>query len=1424
MSIAPAQLGQGVPGNGGMLNSSALVEPLQIDMLKRMLVPSDESKPADGGSCGTAPHTPPMSRSSLSSSPAVPSSPLQPTSPLAGAVRERQFSQPFADGGAEDGPLPMEPPMTPVSAPSKLRSLTRRPSVAIADGVELPALTPQEAMVLQCIEEYNVRVLDELANGSPALLHARIQAQARLRAIKKQSDLTKKMQLLEETGEIVPTYSKNQAYMSRQQAMRRRRDDSFCSTTTGSTAAILNNAAQRAADEQQPSSAAPSPPATPRPSMVDAGTLTDAQPAEAAALPPPPECACLTSILERLCMTCSNYVLYDARCRQMSKSQLQQPPGCKHDLNFISCHLPIHPPPGMAMASPQYPPQPLQPQQAVASSIMPSPAQPAQPPPHPAQQQSHPAPSAAPAASTSSIPTTAPLETPPTPMAPTTSAPPMQHGVMITQTPSTPVADAVLGPAVAGPTPPRAHAESSGIFERGFSGGSDGTGAGAVSPASSRSQSPLVSPQHQRRGSNASDAHLSSGDGSRRMRSHQRHRHRSHRRSGGEAHSVSDFEDDDDDALDDDDEEARPQRPQLPEGAYIKKSEGSGELGTSSRRRRRSTNASAQHSGEAADGDTDLDLLKATTTSMTSAADVNVAFSRTSSSKSFSRAADDEDTLAQMPDLGNGAAGDGFAVRGIRRRRRPNSINVPNPSMAPKKPPKMCRRGSTGAREGETPAEVFALSRKKWGSFKEWEIPHSQIIYEKRIGAGSFGTVYKGHWHGTVAIKRLNVTNPDEAQLEAFRNEVSVLRKTRHANVLLFMGACTTLPDLAIITRWCDGLSLYNHLHVEQREFSMQQLLDMSKQMAQGMDYLHAKNIIHRDLKSNNILLSQSSDKNVPNVQIADFGLATVKAKWVEGGGNAGPAGSILWMAPEIIVMKPNTNPYTAASDVYAFGVVLYEVFSSTLPYPGCSAEQIMYMVGRGLMSPDMSRLRADTPQPGIKLMQRCLKREVSERPTIGELLKRIGKLIRATPVLQRSGSDTVIHAKDGNQHWTPRPLSLKRKANLPNFSRLKMRQQDKRTASGASNATPPGSRSSSRSNSRSNSLSLSGAAAAAARPGKRRDGSNSTERSAENSFATESSGSNNPSRGRTPELLGGRQVDDDGVASIGAGSSRPGSSVSSRIPNSNISSMNDNSVMDSFDYADIARRCLADGSTGGDMNEGGDPLLMTLIPRVIREEMRFNAPSPNPTMDRNLMPSPLRSSQQRGGSNSRSSAPSAAAASSAAAELAEAENGAGPSSPVRLVATPDGTRAYMRKSQKHPGDSSLRQAAHGDDGEGVVAADGADADSIGASTLCNDEDALEEAAAVESGTTPPASAVRPFRLNSMSISPFKIRSSIHNVPTNGAKTLSPTSRPAPAYSSILSSPGYHGKAAPAYPFANASAAVAEVEDVSKLAEEETII
>uniref|UniRef100_A0A4W5LDM8 RAF proto-oncogene serine/threonine-protein kinase n=1 Tax=Hucho hucho TaxID=62062 RepID=A0A4W5LDM8_9TELE len=255
--------------------------------------------------------------------------------------------------------------------------------------------------------------------------------------------------------------------------------------------------------------------------------------------------------------------------------------------------------------------------------------------------------------------------------------------------------------------------------------------------------------------------------------------------------------------------------------------------------------------------------------------------------------------------------------------------------------------------------------RDKRDSSYYWEIEASEVVLHSCIGSGSFGTVYKGKWHGDVAVKILKVTDPTPEQFQAFRNEVAVLRKTRHVNILLFMGYMTK-DNLAIVTQWCEG-----SIHTA----------------------------------GTNIFLHEGL-----TVKIGDFGLATVKARWSGSHQVEQPSGSVLWMAPEVIRMQDNM-PYSFQSDVYSYGVVLHELMTGELPYSQiANRDQIIFMVGRGYLSPDLSKLYKSCPKAMKRLVADCIKKIKDERPLFPQILSSIELLQHSLPKINRSASEPSMH------------------------------------------------------------------------------------------------------------------------------------------------------------------------------------------------------------------------------------------------------------------------------------------------------------------------------------------------------------------------------------------------------------------------------
>ncbi|ESO91727.1 hypothetical protein LOTGIDRAFT_176776 [Lottia gigantea] len=148
-------------------------------------------------------------------------------------------------------------------------------------------------------------------------------------------------------------------------------------------------------------------------------------------------------------------------------------------------------------------------------------------------------------------------------------------------------------------------------------------------------------------------------------------------------------------------------------------------------------------------------------------------------------------------------------------------------------------------------------------------------------------------------------------------------------------------------------------------------------------------------------------------VKIGDFGLATVKTRWSGSHQFQQPTGSILWMAPEVIRMKEH-NPYTFQSDVYAFGIVLYELMTGELPYSNISnKDQILFMVGKGYLRPDVNKARSDTPKAFKRHMLDSCQYEWENRPLFQQLLASLESLYSSIPKIKRSKSEPAIHRTD---------------------------------------------------------------------------------------------------------------------------------------------------------------------------------------------------------------------------------------------------------------------------------------------------------------------------------------------------------------------------------------------------------------------------
>ncbi|MEQ2187476.1 3-dehydrosphinganine reductase [Goodea atripinnis] len=160
---------------------------------------------------------------------------------------------------------------------------------------------------------------------------------------------------------------------------------------------------------------------------------------------------------------------------------------------------------------------------------------------------------------------------------------------------------------------------------------------------------------------------------------------------------------------------------------------------------------------------------------------------------------------------------------------------------------------------------------------QEWDIPFEQLDLGELIGKGRWGRVHKGRWHGEVAIRLLEIDGNNQDHLKLFKKEVMNYRQTRHENVVLFMGACMAPPHLAIITSFCKGRTLYSVVRDTKNTLDINKTRQIAQEIVKGMGYLHAKGIVHKDLKSKNVF----HDTN--KVVITDFGLFGISGVVQEG-------------------------------------------------------------------------------------------------------------------------------------------------------------------------------------------------------------------------------------------------------------------------------------------------------------------------------------------------------------------------------------------------------------------------------------------------------------------------------------------------------------------------------------------------------------
>eukprot|EP00062_Callorhinchus_milii_P000493 gi/632934552/ref/XP_007885449.1/ PREDICTED: ephrin type-A receptor 3-like isoform X3 [Callorhinchus milii] len=294
------------------------------------------------------------------------------------------------------------------------------------------------------------------------------------------------------------------------------------------------------------------------------------------------------------------------------------------------------------------------------------------------------------------------------------------------------------------------------------------------------------------------------------------------------------------------------------------------------------------------------------------------------------------------------------------------------------------------------------------------EIDASSIRIERVIGAGEFGEVCSGRLKLPgkreiyVAIKSLKA-GYSEKQRRDFLSEASIMGQFDNPNIIRLEGVVTKCKPVMIITEYMENGSLDSFLRKRDGQFTVIQLVGMLRGIASGMKYLSDMNYVHRDLAARNILVNSNFV-----CKVSDFGLSRVleddpEAAYTTRGGKI----PIRWTAPEAIAYRK----FTSASDVWSYGVVMWEVMSyGERPYWEMSNQDVIKAIDEGYRLP----APMDCPAVLHQLMLDCWQKARGDRPKFGQIVNILDKLIRNPSNLKTLANDAAWSTSSLQDPCTP--------------------------------------------------------------------------------------------------------------------------------------------------------------------------------------------------------------------------------------------------------------------------------------------------------------------------------------------------------------------------------------------------------------------
>ncbi len=284
-----------------------------------------------------------------------------------------------------------------------------------------------------------------------------------------------------------------------------------------------------------------------------------------------------------------------------------------------------------------------------------------------------------------------------------------------------------------------------------------------------------------------------------------------------------------------------------------------------------------------------------------------------------------------------------------------------------------------------------------------WEIRYNELRFGNLLGQGTYGKVYTGTYHEIkVAIKVYNIpgTLPTEQRPEVLKEAGLMARLPQSSPYLIGFYGVSFDQNYCLVMEYAEGGTLEARLKETTRGLALPQQMRWAMQISHGLNQLHSLNILHRDLKSKNILLNGREE-----AKVGDFGLSIIKSTSVgqsKTSSAMGTAGTLPWMAPELHNGESNSKK----TDVYSLGIVLWEIVSRKMPYAGLMVGQMISMTVQGKRDP----LPTLCPEIFRVMITACCHLEAKQRPTAEHVVYQFETALRSleglSPSLSSSRSD----------------------------------------------------------------------------------------------------------------------------------------------------------------------------------------------------------------------------------------------------------------------------------------------------------------------------------------------------------------------------------------------------------------------------------